>query len=94
MNAIEKTSLKLAKEKQKRESWTVVAEEMLLQWMETLGNYDRYRCATQPYAGSRCRTSGDSKIAISENIVLYLTQHNILKTARQVRTKIGNYGKA
>ena len=94
MNAIEKTSLKLATEKQKRESWTVVAEEMLLQWMETLGNYDRYRCATQPSAGGRCRTSGDSKISISENIVLYRTQHNIVKTGRQVRTKIENYEKA
>ena len=72
----------------------MVAEEILLLWMETSGNYDHYRCATHPSLSGRFRTSGVPKVAFSENIVLYLAQHDIIKIARQVRTKIGNYEKS
>lgn len=77
--------------KPQRASWKTRDEEILLQWMETSGNYKRFRCAAQATPGGRSRTSGDSKIAISEAIVLYLAQNKITKTGKQVRTKIEQF---
>ncbi|GAV03387.1 hypothetical protein RvY_13816 [Ramazzottius varieornatus] len=79
-----------AKEVKKRDSWKYGAEERLLQWMETPGNYDKYRSASQLKDDGRTRTRGKTKEAIKKEIEAMLAQCGFIKTTDQVHNKIDN----
>ena len=76
--------------KEKKERWKSEAESFLLDWMETDGNFDRYRSAAVPHKG-RKRTDGVTKVGISQEISKYLDAKGFKRTDQQVRTKIENY---
>ncbi|GAV05588.1 hypothetical protein RvY_15692 [Ramazzottius varieornatus] len=79
-----------AKKVKKRDSWKNGAEERLLQWMETPGNYDKYRSASQVKDDGRTRTSGKTKEAIKKEIIAMLAPCGFIKTTDQVHNKIDN----
>ena len=63
------------------------AEECLLDWMESSGNFDRYRSAAVTLKG-RKRTHGNTKVGRSQEVAKYLESKGFKKTDQQVRSKI------
>lgn len=67
--------------------WKSDAEHCLLDWIESPGNFDRYRSAAVSIKGKK-RTQGCTKVSVSQEISKYMISKGFEKTDQQVRSKI------
>ena len=86
------SSTKTASESEaSRMKWDVLSTDRLLSWIEIPGNLDRYRSAAVLSSDGRKRTSADSKVAISKDIVKFMREKGIDRNDAQIRSKINKF---
>ncbi|KAJ3011683.1 hypothetical protein HKX48_006707 [Thoreauomyces humboldtii] len=73
--------------------WQTTDEQLLVDWLTTYPNYQRYKNAGVPDAQGVKRSSGATKVSIAEIISKSLETRGSFRSGKQIKAKIAEYEK-